>query len=142
MTCFLGFVFLSSTMCPRGLRLRLYRKLLQCSCSRWRCWINWRTWLTVAVVIIYCIILLIILPLMIYGLYELNAGVTFSAWFIAGIFVLMSIPIFLANLLQVCRTISLCFCHSFVTLFWHSQSLPLHFRKEGWLLKTNHLCCV
>ena len=38
---------------------------------------------------------------MIYGLYAVHAEATFSAWFIGGLFTLFSIPIFLANLLQV-----------------------------------------
>ena len=56
--------------------------------------------MTVAVVLVYLLVLLVVLPLMIFGLYEVHAEVQFSAWFVAAVFVLLTIPIFLANLLQ------------------------------------------
>ena len=87
-------------MAIKGLRLQLYRSLLECSCIRWRCWVKWRLWVTVAVVFIYVSVLLVALPLMIFGLYEAHAKAQFSAWFVAAVFVLLTIPIFLANLLQ------------------------------------------
>lgn len=67
---------------------------------KWHCWIKWRTWLTVAVVVVYSILLLVFLPLMIFGLYAVHAEIQFSAWFVSAVFVLLTIPIFLANLLQ------------------------------------------
>ena len=85
----------------RGVKLKFTRYLMSCSCSRWSCWSHWRTWLTVVVVVTYTIVLLVVLPLMIYGLYAVDAEATFSAWFIGGLFTLLTIPIFLANLLQV-----------------------------------------
>ncbi len=56
--------------------------------------------MTVAAVILYLLVLLVALPLMIFGLYEVHAEIQFSAWFVAAVFVLLTIPIFLANLLQ------------------------------------------
>ena len=84
----------------KGVRLKIYRSLLEFSCIRWHCWIKWRTWLTVAVVVVYSILLLVFLPLMIFGLYAVHAEIQFSAWFVSAVFVLLTIPIFLANLLQ------------------------------------------
>jgi hypothetical protein len=83
-----------------SLKYKIRRAFLSYSCIRWKCWRKWRTWLTISVISIYLLVLITILPLMIYGLYAVNAKPTFSAWFIAGIFTLFSIPIFLANLLQ------------------------------------------
>ena len=89
---------------PRGklfsIKRAIRHALLDCACTHWECWHNWRTWVTVFVVVLYLAILLILLPLLIYGLYAIKAEVHFSAWFVAAIFVLLTIPIFLANLLQ------------------------------------------
>ena len=84
----------------KGIRLKIFRSLLEFSCMKWHCWIKWRTWLTVAVVVVYSILLLVFLPLMIFGLYAVHAEIQFSAWFVSAVFVLLTIPIFLANLLQ------------------------------------------
>lgn len=66
----------------------------------WECWHKWRTWLTIFVVFFYFLMILIFLPLLIVALYKSNAKAHFSAWIVAAIFVLLTIPIFLANLLQ------------------------------------------
>lgn len=50
-------------------------------------------------VIIYLIVLLVALPLLIFKLYEEDAGDQFKAWFVAGIFVLLTLPIFLIGLM-------------------------------------------
>lgn len=56
--------------------------------------------MTFGVIILYVLILLVVLPLMIVGLYAVHARAQFSAWFVAAVFVLLTIPIFIANLLQ------------------------------------------
>ena len=50
-------------------------------------------------VIIYLIVLLVALPLLIFKLYEEKAGDQFKAWFVGGIFVLLTLPIFLIGLM-------------------------------------------
>lgn len=50
--------------------------------------------------ILYLMIFFVALPLLIYGLYSENAQAQFTAWFVAGIFVLLTLPIFLLGLMQ------------------------------------------
>ena len=74
--------------------------LLDCGCTHWTCWKRWRTWLIVVTALIYFIVILIVVPLLTYTLYANKAEAQFSVCLVAGIFVLLTIPIFLANLLQ------------------------------------------
>ena len=71
-----------------------------CVCVRWSCWDQWRTWCKPLVIILYLMILFVMLPLLIYGLYRENAQDHFKAWFVGGIFVLLTLPIFLVGLMQ------------------------------------------
>ena len=71
-----------------------------CVCVRWSCWNQWRTWCKSLVIIIYLMILFVMLPLLIYGLYVEHAQAHFKGWFVAGIFVLLTLPIFLVGLVQ------------------------------------------
>ena len=67
----------------------------------WKCCKQyWRLVLKITITIIYLIILTVCLPLLIWGLLREHATITFSAWFIAGIFMLLTLPIFLTGLLQ------------------------------------------
>ena len=50
-------------------------------------------------IIVYLIVLLVALPLLIYKLFEEDAADQFKAWFVAGIFVLLTLPIFLLGLM-------------------------------------------
>ena len=50
-------------------------------------------------VVVYLIVLLVALPLLIYKLYKEDAADQFKAWFVAGIFVLLTLPIFLLGLM-------------------------------------------
>ncbi len=50
--------------------------------------------------VLYLIVLLIVLPLLVFELYKENAGVQFKAWFVAGLFVLLTLPIFCIGLMQ------------------------------------------
>jgi len=54
----------------------------------------------VAVTLVYLVILFVFLPLLIWELFREHAQTTFSAWFVAGIFMLLTLPIFLCGLLQ------------------------------------------
>lgn len=51
-------------------------------------------------IILYLIVLFVMLPLLVYGLYQEHAEAEFKAWFVAGIFLLLTIPIFLLGLMQ------------------------------------------
>lgn len=73
---------------------------MKCSCVHWECWRHWRKWFRAFVAAGYCIILLVLLPVLIWDLYREHAEASFKAWFVAGIFVLLTIPIFLAGLVQ------------------------------------------
>ena len=74
--------------------------LLDCGCIHWKCWNRWRTWLIVVTALIYSIVILIVVPLLTFALYAIKAEAQFSVCLVAAIFVLLTIPIFLANLLQ------------------------------------------
>ncbi len=50
--------------------------------------------------VLYLIVLLVVLPLLIYELYKENAGDRFKAWFVAGLFVLLTLPIFFIGVMQ------------------------------------------
>lgn len=69
-------------------------------CLRWECWAYWRLTLKVSVILLYLVILCVCLPLLIWGLIRQHAETSFSARFVAGIFVLLTLPIFLWGLLQ------------------------------------------
>lgn len=50
--------------------------------------------------ILYLMIFFVALPLLVYGLYREKAEAQFKAWFVAGILVLLTLPIFLLGLMQ------------------------------------------
>uniref|UniRef100_A0A3P8UK20 Transmembrane protein 184C n=1 Tax=Cynoglossus semilaevis TaxID=244447 RepID=A0A3P8UK20_CYNSE len=67
---------------------------IPCSCG------NWRRWIRPLVVVLYILLLLVVLPLCIWELQKSQVGTHNKAWFIAGIFVFMTIPISLWGILQ------------------------------------------
>uniref|UniRef100_A0A7N6BL44 Transmembrane protein 184C n=1 Tax=Anabas testudineus TaxID=64144 RepID=A0A7N6BL44_ANATE len=68
---------------------------MPCSCG------NWRSWIRPLVVVLYILLLLcVLLPLCIWELQKSGVGTHKKAWFIAGIFVFMTIPISLWGILQ------------------------------------------
>ncbi|KAG8453960.1 hypothetical protein GDO86_000548 [Hymenochirus boettgeri] len=67
---------------------------MPCTCG------NWRRWIRPLVVLLYIVGLIIGIPLCIWKLQKMEVGVHTKAWFIAGIFVLMTIPISLWGILQ------------------------------------------
>lgn len=69
-------------------------------CLHWECWAYWRLTLKVTVILLYLTILCVCLPLLIWELIRQHTETSFSAWFVAGIFVLLTLPIFLWGLLQ------------------------------------------
>ncbi|CAN2388794.1 transporter activity, partial [Pristimantis euphronides] len=67
---------------------------MPCTCG------NWRRWIRPLVVFLYVVGLVVGIPVCIWELQKMEVGVHTRAWFIAGIFVLMTIPISLWGILQ------------------------------------------
>ncbi|KAE8630222.1 hypothetical protein XENTR_v10000737 [Xenopus tropicalis] len=67
---------------------------MPCTCG------NWRRWIRPLVVLLYIVGLIVGVPICIWKLQKMEVGVHTKAWFIAGIFVLMTIPISLWGILQ------------------------------------------
>ncbi|KAM7419455.1 hypothetical protein PAMA_016529 [Pampus argenteus] len=67
---------------------------MPCSCG------DWRRWIRPLVVVLYILLLIVVLPLCIWELQRSTVGIHNKAWFIAGIFVFMTIPISLWGILQ------------------------------------------
>uniref|UniRef100_A0A8C1B6S4 Transmembrane protein 184C n=1 Tax=Cyprinus carpio carpio TaxID=630221 RepID=A0A8C1B6S4_CYPCA len=67
---------------------------MPCTCG------NWRRWIRPLVVLLYILLLLVVLPLCVWELQKSGVSTPNKAWFIAGIFVFMTIPISLWGILQ------------------------------------------
>ncbi|KAM8843092.1 transmembrane protein 184C isoform 1-T1 [Synchiropus picturatus] len=67
---------------------------MPCSCG------NWRRWIRPLVVLLYLLMLVVVLVLCVWELQKSEVGTHSKAWFIAGIFVFMTIPISLWGILQ------------------------------------------
>ncbi|MBN3287194.1 T184C protein, partial [Polyodon spathula] len=67
---------------------------MPCTCG------NWRRWIRPLFVVLYILGLLVVLPLCVWELQKSEVGTHTKAWFIAGIFVFMTIPISLWGILQ------------------------------------------
>ncbi|XP_078533024.1 transmembrane protein 184C [Lissotriton helveticus] len=67
---------------------------MACTCR------NWRRWIRPLVVFLYVLGLLVAIPLCVWEMNKMKVAVHTRAWFIAGIFVLMTIPITLWGILQ------------------------------------------
>ena len=61
---------------------------------------RWRQWIRPLVITIYVILLTIALPLCIWDLNRVHKEVHVQAWFVGGVFVMMSLPISLWGILQ------------------------------------------
>ena len=70
-----------------------------CDCV-WPCWNHWRMWCKPLMIIVYLMVIFVVLPLLIYEMYREHADAHVQAWFVAGIFVLLTFPIFLLGLMQ------------------------------------------
>ena len=82
------------------LKQRILLHLRHWPCVQWRCWKNWRSTLMVLIIILNILVLLVVLPILIWQLQEFNAKPHVQLWFIAGLFMLVTIPVFLFSLLQ------------------------------------------
>ena len=69
-------------------------------CSLRGCRHNFRGWLRPVVISVYFIILCVALPLTVWELHKNRAQIHVEAWFIAGCFVFLTIPISLWGILQ------------------------------------------
>ncbi|XP_027131732.1 transmembrane protein 184C-like [Larimichthys crocea] len=67
---------------------------MPCSCAEWRRWIR------PLVLVLYALLLVAVLPLCIWELQKDKVGTHSKAWFIAGVFVFLTIPISLWGILQ------------------------------------------
>ena len=72
----------------------------ECSCLNWSCWSHWRGWCKPAVATFYGFLLVIAVPLLVYHLSAKKDHAKMAAWFMAGLFMLLTLPIFLAGLVQ------------------------------------------
>ncbi|KAF5897276.1 transmembrane protein, partial [Clarias magur] len=61
---------------------------------------GWRRWLRPLVVTVYALLVAVALPLAVWQLQKAEAGTHTKAWFIAGVFVFLTIPISLWGILQ------------------------------------------
>lgn len=83
-----------------GLKRRLARTLRRWSCLQWSCWQHWRLFLQISIVVLDIVVLLVVLPILVWQLKEANVGVHVTLWFVAGLFMVLSIPVFLFGLVQ------------------------------------------
>ncbi|XP_049591486.1 transmembrane protein 184C isoform X2 [Syngnathus scovelli] len=67
---------------------------MPCSC------VQWRRWIRPLVLLLYVVLLLAVVPLCVWELHKDKVGTHGKAWFIAGIFVFLTIPISLWDILQ------------------------------------------
>uniref|UniRef100_A0AAX7TM01 Transmembrane protein 184C n=1 Tax=Astatotilapia calliptera TaxID=8154 RepID=A0AAX7TM01_ASTCA len=67
---------------------------MPCTCAEWRRWIR------PLVLVLYALLLVAVLPLCIWELQKDKVGTHSKAWFIAGVFVFLTIPISLWGILQ------------------------------------------
>lgn len=72
----------------------------QCACVHWSCWQQWRGWCKPAVATFYAVLLVVAIPLLIYHLTSSPNHIKLVVWFVAGLFVLLTLPIFLVGLVQ------------------------------------------
>ncbi|XP_055465085.1 transmembrane protein 184C [Psammomys obesus] len=79
----------------RLLRAGSFTKM-PCACNR----NNWRRWIRPLLVLIYVVSILVAVPLCIWELQKLKVGIHTKAWFIAGIFLLLTIPVSMWGILQ------------------------------------------
>lgn len=61
---------------------------------------SWRVWIRPAVFFSYFIVLCVALPLCVWELHKQDASTHVEAWFVAGIFVFLTVPISLWGILQ------------------------------------------
>ena len=69
-------------------------------CMQWSCWYRWRGWCKPVVAGFYLALLVVALPLLVYHLSTQDSYTKRAAWFVAGLFVLLTLPIFLYGLVQ------------------------------------------
>ncbi|KAH0519737.1 Transmembrane protein 184C [Microtus ochrogaster] len=69
---------------------------MPCTCNR----NNWRQWIQPLLVVIYIIFILVSVSFGVWELQKLKAGMYIQPWLIAGVFMLLTIPVSLYGILQ------------------------------------------
>lgn len=82
------------------LKHKLRSCLSGCLCTHWTCWHHWRGWFKPVIIGFYIIVLGALLPLLLYRICNEKRDKRNTMWFVAGLFVLLTIPVFLVGLMQ------------------------------------------
>lgn len=69
---------------------------MPCACNR----NNWRRWIRPLLILLYSLAILITVPICIWEFQKLKVGIHTKVWFIAGIFLLLTIPVSMCGILQ------------------------------------------
>lgn len=80
----------------RKLRVFIY----QCTCMQWSCWYRWRGWCKPAIAAFYFVLVMVSMPLLVYQFATHENPVKMAVYFVAGFFMLLTLPIFLVGLMQ------------------------------------------
>ena len=88
---------------PEMIAMKSNRRVLcqDCKCIRLSCWSHWRGWCKRVVAGVYLVLASVFLSLMIYQIVRSQPNrAKHAAWFVGGVCVLLTLPVFLAGLLQ------------------------------------------
>lgn len=61
---------------------------------------RWRGWCKLAAAAFYVVVFMVVLPVLIYNIASHEDHGKDAAWFVAGLFVLLTLPVFLVGLVQ------------------------------------------
>lgn len=84
----------------KAARRRLGEAVLRCGCVEWSCWHGWRVWCKPAMAAFYLMFVMLALPLLVYKLLTVENPATMATKFVAGIFVLCTLPVFLVGMMH------------------------------------------
>ncbi|XP_041910267.1 LOW QUALITY PROTEIN: transmembrane protein 184C-like [Arvicola amphibius] len=74
----------------------IYKAVQNCACNQ----NNWRRWIRPLLVLIYVISILVSVPFCVWELQKLKVGIHTETWFIAGVFLVLTIPLSLWGIVQ------------------------------------------
>lgn len=69
---------------------------MPCACNR----NNWRRWIRPLLILLYSLAILVTVPVCLWEFQKLKVGIHTKVWFIAGIFLLLTIPVSMSGILQ------------------------------------------
>ena len=81
-----------------GMRCRCKQRCA--GCVQWSCWQHWRGWCKPVVAAFYALVLVAAIPLLIHHFKAGQNHIKMAIWLVAGLFVLLTMPVFLAGLVQ------------------------------------------